>query len=253
MSFGGASSREAATPGELPDLLFSPPEYELKLEVGRFRVEALAAHLAAFCRPDPKYPSNSVVSVYFDTPDLRLLGEKIDSHYLKTKVRLRWYEDDAEVDAGSSATEAFLEVKRRIGSRRRKARFETGLSGADLRDEPLHSRAFLGLPEQLLQRGLDLPGPLRPLMTIRYHRRRFVEPFSGSRVCLDTEIRVTALDLARLPPAALPAALPGGVLEIKGQNAALPPALTHLSAAGAFKSSFSKYGRCYSLVTGVDA
>ena len=51
----------------------------------------LASWLAAVCHPERAYPPARVVTVYFDTPDLALLGEKIDSDYLKTKVRVRWY------------------------------------------------------------------------------------------------------------------------------------------------------------------
>jgi len=228
------------------DAPFGPPEHELKLEVDRFRTAAMAAQLQAVCRPDPKYPANIVNSIYFDTPDLAFVGEKANSDFLKTKVRLRWYEED-----DGSATSAFLEVKKRIGSRRRKARLGTSLSGEALRALPLDSSDLLSLPDRLRRAGISLPNPLLPLITIRYRRQRFLDPFTGSRVCLDTDIHTAATHPRTLQaPGAGTDSLPGGVLEIKGSRDTAPPSLTHLPQSGTFKSSYSKYGRCYAQLTG---
>ncbi len=226
---------------------FGPLEYELKFEVDRFRTEAIACHLDRLCQPDPQHPANTVVSIYFDTPDLRLLREKWDSHYLKTKVRLRWYEDLE----GPGTSRAFLEVKRRIGSRRRKARVTTRLEGRRLAELPSTAPELLTAVEGLRDAGLHPGGILEPFLAVRYHRRRFVEPLTGARVCLDTDIRGEALRVPsptlggfRPRPEAL-GLLDLSVLEVKGSGSSLPPPLLHLVQAGCFKSSFSKYDLCY--------
>ena len=40
---------------------------------------------------DGAYSSNIVSSLYYDTRDRRGLYEKLNSDFLKLKVRLRWY------------------------------------------------------------------------------------------------------------------------------------------------------------------
>ena len=216
---------------------FGPAEHELKYEVDRFRLEAIAAHLDLLCRPDPRYPENRVVSLYFDTPDGALVHQKLDSEYLKTKVRLRWYEDVA------GATNAFLEVKRRIGCQRRKARLETSWNGPLLR-RTLPRPGSPPVGEELRRAGLAVAAELEPFLLVEYRRRRWVEPQSGLRLCLDTEIRPAR------PGRPSCGALAGGVVEIKGDSARPPAALTHLVQAGCFPTSFSKYGRCYLHLTG---
>lgn len=67
------------------------PAHEIKLELASGRAGAVAAFLAAYCRPDPEHPGGRVSTIYYDTPELCLLGEKTNSDFLKTKVRLRWY------------------------------------------------------------------------------------------------------------------------------------------------------------------
>ncbi len=217
---------------ERPDP-FGAAEFELKYEVDRFRLEAIATLLALTCRKDPLHPENTVVSLYYDTPERSYLAEKLDSDYLKTKVRLRWYEEP-----GGHSGPASLEVKRRIGSRRRKARLATGIAGGQLAQLAFHSPRLLALPERLRAAGIAVAAPLLPLLEVRYRRRRFVEPYSGARVCLDTEIQGVG------PERAPGRGFAGGVLEIKGAGNTPPPALTHLVAAGCFETSFSKYGRC---------
>jgi hypothetical protein len=224
------------------DLLSDPfgdAENEIKYEVDRFRLEAIATLLALGCRPDPRYPANTVVSLYYDTPERTLLREKLDSHYLKTKVRLRWYEDP-----GGHAGPAMLEVKRRIGSRRRKARLPAGLTGEEISRLGFHSPRLLALPDRLRAAGIEVAGPLLPLLEVRYRRRRFVEPLSGARIALDTLIRGVGPERAPIRP------LAGGVLEIKGAGPTPPAVLTHLVAAGCYETSFSKYFRCYRQLAG---
>jgi hypothetical protein len=41
---------------------------------------------------DPKYYHSPIFSLYYDTPGLRFYGEARNGDYLKTKVRLRWYQ-----------------------------------------------------------------------------------------------------------------------------------------------------------------
>ncbi|MCH9651618.1 MAG: VTC domain-containing protein [Deltaproteobacteria bacterium] len=242
---------------------FGPLEHELKFEVDRFRVEAMATHLEVLCQRDPQFPANTVVSLYYDSPDLHFLRDKLDSHYLKTKVRLRWYEAaPGNQQSPVAKAPAFLEVKRRVGSLRRKARVPTNLDGRQLARLPRDAPELLLAPERLRQPGAHPGGSLEPFLLVRYHRRRFVEPLTGARVCLDTAIQAAP---ARVPGPRLtgpfaaatgmpiPERLDLAVLEVKGSSSTLPPPLVHLVQGGCFKSSFSKYGLCYERLAGAAA
>ena len=94
-------------------------ERELKFALPEARAGIAGRMLDALCRPDPQFTAAVVSTIYYDTPHLRLLREKLDSDFLKTKVRLRWYGAIAGDPGGGRA---FLEVKTRVGALRRKAR-----------------------------------------------------------------------------------------------------------------------------------
>ena len=49
--------------------------------------------LDSVCRRDPEFPAAVVWTIYYDTPAFASLGEKINSDYLKRKIRVRWYSD----------------------------------------------------------------------------------------------------------------------------------------------------------------
>jgi hypothetical protein len=66
---------------------------ELKYSLQAGRVPLARRMLASACRPDPEHAVACVWTIYYDTPQLTSLREKINSDYLKVKVRLRWYSD----------------------------------------------------------------------------------------------------------------------------------------------------------------
>src|SRR5688572_17791269 len=81
-------------------------DHEIKFAVPASVADPLRMWLASVCRPDAAHPPASVWTVYFDTPGLALLSEKIASDYLKTKVRVRWYGA-----VGHRQSPVFAEVK----------------------------------------------------------------------------------------------------------------------------------------------
>ncbi len=176
-------------------------------------------------------------SIYFDTRDLRLLAEKAGSDYLKTKVRVRWYPW-----SGSEAP-SYLELKRRFGTRRHKIRVETPYPAGRLADEPLASAELARLPRRLRSQGVPVPEILLPVLVVRYHRRRWIDPTSGARISLDTAITAPRFSPG-LGLTANPAPLPQAVLEVKSAAAYLPPRLAALTGLGLRRASFSKYAAC---------
>lgn len=199
--------------------------------------------LRAHCRPDPDFAKGSVHSVYYDSLDLQFLTEKIDSTYLKAKVRLRWYGDwKFHADPGP----AFLETKIKEGGKQRKIRLRVEPDGNTLASLPLTAPELTALPALLARRGVGLGAGLRPAFTISYRRLRFVDPMTGTRVALDRDIHVPKSNLASLGPGY--GALPVAVIETKGAANTLPPYLAPLVAMGLKPDSFSKYLHCYHLL-----
>lgn len=213
--------------------------FEIKYPVDLWRVDIIRAWLTTVCRRDPQHPEGFVNSIYFDTPTLRYINEKINSDYFKTKVRLRWYEVP-----GHSSSSAFLEAKFRIGTRREKLRLPVPLDGLALSHLQLDHPTLRELPSRLRPLGVPVSPLLQPVLVVRYRRDRFVTPETGTRVSLDAQITVPKVNHGLLA-AANPSPLQTAVVEIKGADPDLPPVLRHLVDFGGRKASFSKYLACY--------
>ncbi len=210
-------------------------ERELKYVVPAGKALLARTMVSALCRPDPDYPSAAVSTIYYDTPALDLLGQKINSDYLKTKVRLRWY------SPGRGSTTAFLEIKSRVGSLREKVRIETSLPAAVVESMSLDDPALVEGLQLAVPLGVPIPRRLLPAIRLRYERSRFIEPVSGSRISVDADIEAVRGN-RRLVGGAFHQRLPLAVVEIKGAGDDLPRALRPLINLGARRSSFSKYG-----------
>lgn len=212
-------------------------ERELKFALPEARAALARRMLAALCRPDPVYQAAIVSTIYYDTPDLRFLGEKLDSDFLKTKVRLRWYESIAgEPGPGR----AFLEVKTRVGGLRRKARVESQLAGTTVSRAPLNDPELIRVLDLARTLGAELPPLLMPALLVRYERHRFIETISGARVSLDRRIEAPRAN-PRLLGRAGPVRLGTAVLEVKGAGEDLPRQLLPVARLGVRRTAFSKY------------
>ena len=220
------------------------PEHELKFVLPDAAAGIVFDWLRARCLPDPAYPDGIVSSIYFDGRNLRFLDAKINSDFEKTKVRLRWYGDP---QTGAPQSAAFLEVKRKIGARRFKSRQPLEVPITDLSRVPLSSSMFHDVLSMARNQGIHLPSDLLAVMEVRFRRRRFIEPTSGSRVSIDSDIRAVRTN-ATVLPGINPFPLVHAVLESKGERRQLPALLRPLTTMGCHKESFSKYARCYQKV-----
>jgi hypothetical protein len=194
---------------------------------------------------DPAFYFGPVVSLYYDTPSLSLYSQVCNGEYIKTKVRLRWYQRDFPPEQQSA--NCYLEIKRKYGTRRQKQRrqlaLETRFLNGDLFSYPAILEAPNGMPEaRATGRGL-----LVPILVVHYERFRFTDPHSGSRISLDTGIVCSRSNSAYLAGAA-PVVLGSDVLEVKGVLDALPDCLLPVSRH-LRKQSFSKYATCCALLT----
>jgi hypothetical protein len=221
-------------------------EHETKFVFDNRRSHAVRRWLELRCPPDPLHPAYVVRSIYFDTPSWRSLGEKANSDFYKSKIRLRWYADRETREPTGSVR---LEVKLKRGKRRAKARFPVDVPSAALTSGALQDLVKPDVAGLLRTHGLDVSSPLRPVFQIDYTRSRFVHPLSGSSLCLDYDIlvpRVNRSMVSRHDPRLLTQA----VFEIKGRSTELMPDLGFLVRLGCRKQSFSKYLACYRRVTG---
>ena len=234
-------------------------DHEVKFVLDNGVAPAVTHWLSGRCLAEPRYPAGLISSIYYDSCDWQFLREKINSDYLKTKVRLRWY---GQIDTQELGNETFLEVKRRIGGRRVKWRTRSQFSGEFLSKVRLEDRGLGDVREMLLAGGVVVPEQLYPTMRITYKRMRFIEPVTRLQVNLDYDIRVSATNPRMLPPATV-GCLRQAVLETKGpatvearmggvkpkrRTGVLPDVLHFLGAMGCQKSSFSKYLHCYEMV-----
>ncbi len=196
--------------------------------------------------PDMEYEANHVNSVYFDTPGLQSWREKANGDNLKRKVRARWYGRPADL---GPETPVFLELKRRIGSARRKVRVVAVAPLDLLRNAPLDDPAW---PELFASRAEELGEPVGPDWTpvcrIEYDRLRYDDPESESRVSVDWNI--AAYPNTTLFPWAAPVALDALVCEFKNRDGTPPRWSEALFRAGLRLRSFSKYGECMLRITG---
>lgn len=226
-------------------VVFGSLEQELKYVVSATVTCSLLAWLPVVCLRDTVHRPATVHTVYYDTPRLALLGEKVDSDYLKAKVRVRWYAD-AQGVPGSAV---FAELKARIGSRRVKTRVPLPIDGRIAASRPLHDRAWIEWLRPLAESSGILPASLAPVLALRYLRHRFVDPRSLSRLTVDDEIAVVGVNPQRLHGRTT-GRLSVAVVECKGRSSDLPSHLSPLLRFDARRSAFSKYLACWQHVTG---
>lgn len=216
-------------------------ERELKFTLSEGRVDVARRWLERICRRDSKFPEAIVWTIYYDTPALVSLGEKINSDYLKRKIRVRWYSDLS----GRATGPAFVEAKLRVGNRRSKVRERLPYPAEELARWDLQDARLRAFPMLLNQHGILANDAWQPVMLIRYRRDRFTEPLSRSRISLDSDIAAAAVNrtfMSVIDDTPIGVA----VLEAKGASDALPLALRPLLQLGLHKRSFSKFLVVYS-------
>jgi hypothetical protein len=211
-------------------------ERELKFTLPEGRVDLARRWLNQSCRRDADFPEAVVWTIYFDTPGLVSLGEKINSDYLKRKIRVRWYSDLS----GHPTGPAFVEAKLRVGNRRSKVRARLPYSGDELAQWDLQDPRLSLFPLLLREQGILTQEAWQPMILLRYRRDRFTEPLSRSRVSLDSDIAGVAVNRTFLSITDQ-RAVGVAVLEVKGASGVLPLAIRPLLQLGLHKRSFSKF------------
>ena len=215
--------------------------HEQKYRVSETERKALADLFDAHLVQD-QHGVSTVRSIYYDTPDYRLIRTSIEKPLYKEKLRLRSYDNGGQT--------AFLELKKKYHGVVYKRRAE--VSEADMN---LFLSGQASLPESQIFHEIEYfcsyYGTLRPSVLISYDRQAYTD--SGGtdlRVTLDSNIRwqTKHVTLRETSSGTLLLAPGEAVLEIKASHA-MPLWLAEwLSRQGIRQSSFSKYGYLYQTV-----
>ncbi len=214
--------------------------FELKYIVTAEQRAFLERELQGHMQVD-QYGETSIASLYYDTPDFRLIRTSIEKPAFKEKLRLRSY------GLASDTSPVFLEMKRKAYGVVYKRRVQTTI--------PLVKKFFDGdgdiCAEGQINTELtyfrDFYKDLAPACLIIYDRTAYFEPDGDLRLTLDRNPRYRMEDLdLRVSMDGAPLLEEGSsILEIKVQEA-MPLWLTDILSRGKiYKTSFSKYGEAY--------
>ena len=214
--------------------------YELKYILNRQQTEFFKERLQGHMVLD-QYGRTSIASLYYDTPDYRLIRTSIEKPPFKEKIRLRSY------GLATRDSPVFLELKRKAYGIVYKRRVQSTI--------PLVEKFFAGsgdvcAPGQInreITYFRDYYSVLVPACLIIYDREAYFEPGGDLRITLDFNPRYRSERLDLTVSMDGVSLLPEGcaILEIKVQQAE-PLWLTAILDRGEIrKTSFSKYGEAY--------
>lgn len=217
-------------------------EHETKFVLPNCRATSAWSWLSKRCIPDPDYSEGIVSSIYFDSSRFDFLLEKLNSTYLKTKVRLRWY---SSVFDRKNYPSVFLEVKNKVGSARLKKRIPMDFDSSEVLSYSLGHPFFYQINRLLNENEFVLNKTVYPAFQINYRRSRFIDPMSGARLSIDRDIHASRVN-RKMVKKTHPVVLNDAVFEFKDTTGNLPDWFSQLIAIGECrKGAFSKYSVCY--------
>ncbi len=217
---------------------------EWKFILSAEQTEFFCKRLKGHMEPDA-YGLTTIQSLYYDTPDRRIVRTSIEKPEFKEKIRLRGY------GHVTSETPVFLELKRKALGIVYKRRVQATVEEVD--------RFFAGelnLDEQgQIDREItyfrDYYQKLEPACMILYDRTAYDEPDGDLRLTIDRNPRYRTDALSfDYAPVGIPLLEPGEtILEIKVQDM-IPLWLVRILSEGKIRhGSISKYGEAYRLET----
>ncbi len=177
-----------------------------------------------------------------------MLDEKLNSFFLKTKVRLRWYSSASDA---TPLPDTFLEIKKKVGSARTKKRMKMDFASDWVLSQALDRSAYLIINDLLRKNSLHLTNTVFPVFQLNYHRTRYIDPLTGARLSVDSDIHVSRVNRRMVTGTTL-LPLKQGVFEYKEQTGFLPDWLHQVTVLGRCrKGAFSKYSECYAQIQNI--
>lgn len=213
--------------------------YELKYLLNREQLHFVMDRISQYMSVD-KYGLTSIASIYFDTPDYRLINKSIEKPKYKEKLRLRGY---GIVTPGKPT---FLEVKRKCDGvvyKRRIALSEQEafelITSKEAKEKTQISRE--------LEAFMETYKTLEPKYMIIYDRLAYYQDNSDLRITIDMNprYRTNKLDLHSSMDG-IPLIDDGGaILEVKVQHSVPLWLSAILSEGKIYQTSFSKVGTAH--------
>lgn len=212
--------------------------FEEKYLLSTPQYQAIMAGLRGRMQPDI-FGRSTVSSIYYDTPDYRLIRTSLDKPDYKEKLRVRVY------GTPTAETKAFVELKKKVDGIVYKRRVEMSIAQANLLLSGKRTEQDTQITREL-QYFVRFYQP-QPSVFLSYRRVAYTGADSGLRITFDDDIRfrTNALRLTAgiwgqellapgmtLMEIKAPGAMPLWLCELLNQNRVYP-------------SSFSKYGTCY--------
>ena len=161
-------------------------EYEIKYNIDQSSIPDVEYWLDRVLIPGPAYPDSIVSSIYFDSYELNSYREKLNGDYLKTKYRIRWYETPGITQ--SSNFPVVAQTKRKRGNIRIKESMPIDIDPMCLLNNSIDSAKIIDCQSHFNSMKCPPEETLFPVVLIRYRRKRYLEPISGLRVCIDYDI-----------------------------------------------------------------
>ena len=211
-------------------------KYILNKEQTSYLVEALKGHMEV-----DEYGMTSIASLYYDTPNYRLIRESIDKPLFKEKVRLRSY------GLSKPGKPVYLELKRKAYGIVYKRRVQTSIDDVN--------KFFDGESNTFDNKQIsneityfrDYYNKLIPTCLIIYDRVAYFEPGGDLRLTIDYNPRYRVDDLNLSTSMDGISLLNEGdtILEVKVQES-IPLWLSSILDKGKiYQNSISKYGEAY--------
>ncbi|MGN0159945.1 MAG: polyphosphate polymerase domain-containing protein [Lachnospiraceae bacterium] len=228
--------------------------YELKFLLNKAQLdkikEAMKDHMAA-----DKHGKNTIYSLYYDTPDYRLIRHSIEAPIYKEKLRLRSYgtaTPDMPVFVELKKKYESIVYKRRIGMSEKEASAYLSDKSSEINKLPKKSTSF---SDEQITKEIDycftMYPELAPRVLLTYEREAFYGKEDHEfRMTFDSNILWRDYDLSLCKPVyGTPILKPGQTLmEIKVSHAIPMWLVKTLSENHIYKTSFSKYGNAYQAI-----
>ena len=219
-----------------------PQRFERKYFIVAGEIGLAYGILRQICLPAAEYPSEQINSLYFDTIDLDQHERSLAGDFAKDKVRIRWYGKTEEL---SGLQTVFVELKSRMGFASTKQRYKMQVPADTLQSGNIIKGIIPSsrLVDILSGFGYFPAGKFFPVIRISYWRYRFSEIITGQRLSLDSHIRSTLI-MPSYGYGERELGLHGAVIEVKGQNMAIPVSLKRMRILHTDWTRFSKYSAC---------
>ena len=221
------------------ELIMVMNRVEMKYILTKKQLDYLRIALIPFMQID-QYGKTSIASLYYDTPDYRLIRTSIEKPDYKEKIRLRSY------GLAKPDSKVFLEIKRKVCNLVYKRRIALKEDEVNAMIEDKEMNIDGQIAKEICYFSSYYQN-LIPAFLIIYDRVAYFDPNSDLRLTIDENprYRINKLNLhssmdgeSLLPDG-------GAILEIKVQGA-MPLWLSEiLSKKNIYQGSFSKVGEAY--------